>query len=371
MTQAIQPAISLTVTPTEPHAPWEVMPVGQQKSRQLQSANGNLAVSAEHLVLLPGMPGDIQLRTKNNGTQSLRLRLEIEGDFPAAWFADERWVSVDPQTDRNSQRRWSLPLDPLDANSERYETATFQVDDRFFEHADALAQIPNLDLEYQGRCNLYAAKAEGQGGERLVGCQPIHLFVRPSANYLACLPDIYQSDFLGRFLTIFEQAFDPTMQTMDLLWAYLDPLTAPAALLPFLSEWVAWPMNPQWTLKQQRWLIRHAVEIYRWRGTRRGLQFALSLVTGLPREDRYIDIVESDQKELILGDVNFEDVPILGGGKAFHFSVTLRPDTLEQRNQFDEETVRSVIEQEKSAFCTYDLIVEVGESSLQESALPS
>jgi hypothetical protein len=46
---------------------------------------------------------------------------------------------------------------------------------------------------------------------------------------------------------------------------------------------------------------------------------------------------------------------ILGGGKPFHFVVCLRPAF---NHPIDENLVRQVIEQEKPAFCIYELSIE-------------
>jgi len=67
--------------------------------------------------------------------------------------------------------------------------------------------------------------------------------------YAKFLPAIYQElDFVGRFLKIFEQAFEPAVNSLDTLWAYLDPTTAPQGLLPFLAHWVGWTPQSYKTL---------------------------------------------------------------------------------------------------------------------------
>ena len=166
-------------------------------------------------------------------------------------------------------------------------------------------------------------------------------------------------DFIGRLLKIFEQSFEPTVNTLQSLWAYLDPLTAPEALLPFLAQWVGWHNEVTWSVAQQRSLIRRAMEIYRWRGTKRGLQLYLHLYTGLPLTDptrspqqQPIQVNSAIQHGFILGESDLGPTAILGGGRPFHFNVTLRPNA----GQFlDETLVRSIIDQEKPAVCTYDL----------------
>jgi phage tail-like protein len=348
MTSAHPPTVSLTATASELPIAWDVMPVGHDPQQTAPAPN--------YMVLLPGKPAEVTMRARNNGEQRVHLRLEIEGDFPVDWLVQEGWQPLEDQL------RWGRPLGALEPGSGLHETVTFAVPAKFFEQQTALVQQETLQLEHRGFVYLFGSLSEAENG-RLVGYQPISLYVRPPANYLDFLPEIYQqSDFLSRFLTIFEQAFDPTMQTLDGFWAYLNPLTAPKALLPFLAEWVAWPMNPRWTVTQQRRLIRHAVEIYQWRGTHRGLQFALSLVSGLPQDDRYIEIVEDHQTDFVLGDITLADAPSLGGGRPFHFTVTLRPATPEQAERLDEAIIRAVIEQEKPAFCTYDLAIATPDS---------
>ena len=78
-------------------------------------------------------------------------------------------------------------------------------------------------------------------------------------------------------------------------------MTSPQALLPFLAHWVAWPVEPHWSLNHQRRLIRRAVEIYRWRGTRKGLRLYLHLYTGLPETDQHISITEPFGQGMVLG----------------------------------------------------------------------
>jgi phage tail-like protein len=76
------------------------------------------------------------------------------------------------------------------------------------------------------------------------------LHVRPDSRYLKFLPTVYREvDLIGRLLKVFEQSLDPAIQTLEMLWAYLDPLTAPEALLPFLAYWVGWPSDVNWSYR--------------------------------------------------------------------------------------------------------------------------
>ncbi|NJN85621.1 MAG: hypothetical protein HC881_04020 [Leptolyngbyaceae cyanobacterium SL_7_1] len=227
---------------------------------------------------------------------------------------------------------------------------------------------PHLSLDYSIEVLVYGQRyAESEGvafPRQLVGYQVFTLHLRPPTPYLNFLPALYREvDFVGRFLAIIEQAFDPVVQTMDGLGAYLDPLTAPEALLPFLAHWVGWTIDPRWSNRQQRRLIRNAVTLYRWHGTRRGLRVYLHLYTGLPLDDHlpeetaHIRIEEVFSHGFVLGSTTIGQDAMLGGGCPYHFTVTLRCDRPEQAESIDEALVRHVIEQQKPAFCTYDLVI--------------
>ncbi len=237
----------------------------------------------------------------------------------------------------------------------------FLIPANFFEDSTALQLGQTLILDYH--CRLYVYCTELGTGRQQLEQAVFNIYVRPRSLYQSFLPAIYsEEDFVGRFLKIFEQTFEPTVQAMDALWAYLDPLTAPEALLPFLAHWVAWPIDRRWSTNRQRLLIRQALEIYRWRGTKRGLRLYLHLYTDLPLDDhlsaetdKHICIQEVSGKGLILNDTCLGQESILGGGRPYHFMVTLRsvPGCY-----IDEALVRSIIEREKPAFCTYELNVQ-------------
>lgn len=335
-----RPDLDITVTPSET-LEWSVTVADAEQ------------LSATELKLMPGKRCDLTVRLRNDSVQSLDVAIAIAGQFPTEWFTpDTPWL----QSSRERQR-FTCPVGAIAPQQTRYQTLSFTLPEDFFEDACALEHQAQLSLQYGCELFLYAT-GWPEECDRLVGYHPFQLHMRPDRVYLDFLPEIYQqSDFLGRFLNICEQALEPSFEMADLFWAYLNPLTAPKALLPFLAHWVAWPMNPRWTLSRQRKLIRHAVEIYQWRGTRRGLQFCLHLWTGLPLDDQHIQIEDAKDAGFVLGDVLLSEQPCLGGGNAYHFTVTLRPDTAEQFEQLDETMLRTIIEQEKPAFCTYDLTI--------------
>lgn len=105
------------------------------------------------------------------------------------------------------------------------------------------------------------------------------------SRYLALLPPIYEArdsdGVLNGILQICEQILDPIDRlVIGQLHVYLDPATAPAAMLPWLAAWVDLVLDENWPLERRRELIGRASELYRWRGTRRGLGDYLQIYTG-------------------------------------------------------------------------------------------
>ncbi len=319
-------------------------------------------IGAHDLLVHPGERGELVLQVHNVGSQAQQLRLEVRGDFPTEWC------------------RWSLEGNTLQAGQEMWIGIYVDVPADFFE-ADPGASppvnpesglngltpgslrsgsLPPLKIDHRASIHLSYGVAEQGSEQREV--LPFQLFIRPRSLYQRFLPQLYREvDFVGRLLHIFEQAFEPSVWALEGMWAYLDPSTSPVALLPFLAHWVGWEMPDFLDLPTQRRLIRQAVELYRWRGTRRGLRLYLHLYTGLPldegipsEQDKHICIQEPFGPGFILGDAHLGYETMLGGGQAFHFSVILR--SLPSMS-LDRGLVEKIIDQEKPAFCTYDLTI--------------
>ncbi|KQC04770.1 MAG: hypothetical protein APR53_02875 [Methanoculleus sp. SDB] len=98
----------------------------------------------------------------------------------------------------------------------------------------------------------------------------------PRSTYLEFLPAVYQedevsSDFLERFLSLFESTWGEIDNEIDHLTRYFDPYGTPPEFLPWLGSWVALSMDEAWPETMQRWLIQNAVRLYKMRGTPAGL----------------------------------------------------------------------------------------------------
>lgn len=95
------------------------------------------------------------------------------------------------------------------------------------------------------------------------------------------LPSVYLDDaFTTELTAAFDEVLAPVMTTLDCFAAYLDPRLAPEDFVEWLAGWVAFPIDEGWTGRQRRELVAQAVELHRWRGTKRGLAAHVRLLTG-------------------------------------------------------------------------------------------
>jgi phage tail-like protein len=105
-------------------------------------------------------------------------------------------------------------------------------------------------------------------------------------GYLENLPAIYRrSDAVGRNLVrdvcfLFEHMFDSVEINMTDGWRFYDPHVTPIEFLTWLSGWTAFSLDLDWPEAEKRALIKRAVDLYRIRGTKRGLTLFLRLFTG-------------------------------------------------------------------------------------------
>lgn len=105
-------------------------------------------------------------------------------------------------------------------------------------------------------------------------------------GYMELLPAIYRrSDAVGRNLVrdicfLFEHMFSSVEDTLDRGHTFYDPYECPPEFLPWLASWTAMMLDLDWPTDKTRALVRRAVDLYRLRGTRRGLALFLKLFCG-------------------------------------------------------------------------------------------
>ncbi len=171
------------------------------------------------------------------------------------------------------------------------------------------------------------------------------------SSYLEHLPALYRDDeFMGRFLLIFETIMKPLENTIGNLNLYFDPLLTPEPLLPWLSSWLDLALDPNWPIEKRRELIKHCVELYRWRGTKHGLSEYLRIYTGtVPEISEHVLGMRLDH-ETKLG----IDTKLGSSGAGHHFTVTL---ALKEDEAISTETINTIIETQKPAHTAYTLVI--------------
>lgn len=152
------------------------------------------------------------------------------------------------------------------------------------------------------------------------------------SRWLQYLPYIYNEDgFLGRYLLIFEDLFGPLDQIVTHFDLFLDPRTAPEDFLAELARWLGLVLDDRWPAERRRAILQSAVELYDFRGTKKGLTRLLEAST-----DCRVEIAENT------------DGP-------HSFRVTLTPAN---GQPVDEGMVKRLIETNKPAHTVYRLKVK-------------
>lgn len=85
------------------------------------------------------------------------------------------------------------------------------------------------------------------------------------------------ADFAARFLANPEGIFTAIEDRVAAVHRLLDPDRVDPELLPWLAGWFAVTLDPDWTVAQRRFFVRHAMTLFAWRGTRRGIEAAVRL----------------------------------------------------------------------------------------------
>jgi len=168
-----------------------------------------------------------------------------------------------------------------------------------------------------------------------------------ASRLLEYLPAFYREDeFMGQFLLIFESILTPIENTVNALPLFLDPKLVPESLLPWLASWLDLVLDESWPLAKRRKLVARAAELYRWRGTWRGLSEYLEIYAGVtPEIIEYIPGMPLDSTSRL--GINTQ----LGSpGTGNHFTISV--DVVEK---VDIRVIKNIIEAQKPACTTYTL----------------
>jgi phage tail-like protein len=152
---------------------------------------------------------------------------------------------------------------------------------------DCLVQSP------PGRFLWLRLRLSGDGAASPIVCSAKVYF--PRASSIQYLPAVYQSDpessdFLARFLSIFDTLRGRTSGQIGTIAAYFDPKATPANpqnvggtdFLAWLASWMGMSLENNWPVARRRELVRQAHKLYALRGTLAGLRLHIELYAGVP-----------------------------------------------------------------------------------------
>lgn len=107
----------------------------------------------------------------------------------------------------------------------------------------------------------------------------------PRDSYIRYLPAIYQEDqaskeFFERFLSLFETFYWDTENEIDNIAKYFDAEATPQEFLSWLGTWVATIFDESWSEGKKKQFLKQAIELYKMRGTREGIEEIIRIYTG-------------------------------------------------------------------------------------------
>jgi phage tail-like protein len=162
-----------------------------------------------------------------------------------------------------------------------YDLSVRRLDLGAGERARVLLVIHPPHLEYGGVPGIYELAVEGVDADPSawrIHVVPPGLESVQRSRLLEFLPRHYRTDpFLARFLLIFQAALDPIEQAIDNTHLLFEPGLTPPELLEWLGTWLDLDLSSVPDEATRRVLIERAVELFRWKGTRRGLRRELAL----------------------------------------------------------------------------------------------
>jgi phage tail-like protein len=140
----------------------------------------------------------------------------------------------------------------------------------------------------------------------------------PEADDPAAGAGASRADFLERFLSNFEGVLTTLEDRVANAHLLTDPVSAPEQALDWLGRWLGFVFDPAYPPERRRRGLQAAMELHRRRGTVRGLELALDIVTGDACARGEIIVLEGWRLRrtfaTILGaDLADEDDPLLAG----------------------------------------------------------
>ncbi|MBL8635039.1 MAG: PASTA domain-containing protein [Myxococcales bacterium] len=190
-------------------------------------------------------------------------------------------------------------------------------------------------------------------------------------SYIKWLPAIYQrSDATGRnyvrdLLWVIQHLFGSIETMLDTIHLYFDSYETPEHFLPWLAAWSAMLLEPDWPVSKKRRLIKKAMELYRLRGTVRGLKLFISLFTGFEPHLAENEWPFNGFRIGVSSTVGIDTVILPPVDKAHSFVVVM-PHKFKDVTSQSIIRLHEIIEMEKPSHSTYMLKFEDPRQAVEE-----
>lgn len=212
---------------------------------------------------------------------------------------ENRWHRIELLADIPEETQVALSYFASDANTINFRDTVWEIDD-FIKNEDlGIADKMSMLEEFWNETvfNPYDVLIHKAKGRYLWFClrlkgtndyapsiSRIRVHYRGN-SLLQYLPLVYQedaasSDFLDRFLAIFETYFSGFEEEIASIPRYFDIKAMDGDFLRWLSTWVDISEDRDWDEEILRKYLEHSPEIYRKRGTRQGLENIIEVFTG-------------------------------------------------------------------------------------------
>lgn len=220
--------------------------------------------------------------------------------------------------------------------------------------------INEIKYEENGYGNNIILEQSIPPGADLEDSKEVNLTVS-GVNPIRHLPNIFKKydrkndAFLSRYLWIFHHILNSITLKLDNLDDYFNPINTNSNFFTWLATWFSVNLDFDVSEEKMRFVVKEAVNLYRWRGTALGLAKYLEIVTGIKPEIREYDFPSN---EYVILENKLVENPIYEKGSSQYSFVVAFPVNAEY---FDVETIKKihqVIKTEKPVHTDYYVTFE-------------
>jgi phage tail-like protein len=225
-------------------------------------------------------PGVYYSKTLDSGIQHCQWhRLALEVDLPPKTLLDVYYYSSD---DPNLKDKIDQILsDPAKSTEDKANS----IDNEIVTWVDPEKNPKDMLFRKKKGRYLWLKLALSTFDEKV---RPAVMEMRvyyPRTSYLRYLPAVYQEDpisseFLERFLSLFETVFYGLETEISGVFKHFNPDTTPENFLTWLASWLNFGLEEAWPEGKKREFIRRASELYKLKGTPLGIQRLIEIYTG-------------------------------------------------------------------------------------------